>query len=428
MKPARLAWFVAAIALLPGSVRGATWIVDGGGGGDFTRIQDAIAAATHGDQVLVHPGHYVERINFGGRRIVVRSTEGADRTTIDADGGGSAVTMAFAEGSATVLQGFTVTGGTGTHISVAAPGNVIELTDQLTRQRAGEPLLLPARPGTSGNDEQSELAFGGGIVLLGASPTLRDLVIRDNTANIGGGLYAWSTLPTLERCALIDNTAGLGAGAAIDPGTTLRASDCRFQGGTSASGGGIWMQFAQVQLSRCWFANNSGGEGGAIYSIGATQTGSIERCVFRGNLAGFGSAIFLRESRISLAQSTLVDNLFEEKDPGAIYLRDQSSATLDHCIVAWNGAANDHCEDSALSANCCDFFPEAPSCASGANNLVLDPRFCSHTEGNFALEPDSPCLPENGPNCGLIGAIGTHCGEPDAEVGSSGKERGRQAP
>ncbi len=402
------------------------WVVSPDGSRDFTRIQEAIQASSHGDEIQVRPGDYHERLNFGGRRIWVHSTDGAQATTIDADGSGSVVTMAYGEGASTILQGFTLTGGTGTHISVA-PNGAGEV-EQAARLRAGEALVWTARPPSAKEEELSQLAFGGGIVLLSASPLLRELVFRGNTANIGGGLYAWSTQPSLERCLFDDNSAGNGAAVAIDPGTTLKARDCRFRNGVSVSGGGIWMQFARVDLRDCWFDGNSGGEGGAVYSIGANDPGMIERTVFHGNFAGSGSAVYLWESTIALRSCTLVANTYEKFDLGAIYLLDGSSASLDHCIVAWNGASGAYCESSSLNAVCSDFFPELPGCVSGTSNLNLDPRFCGWESGNLRLDPGSPCLPESS-DCGGIGYTDTRCGQPDVEAGQ-GKNRaeGREAP
>ena len=50
--------------------RGATIVVDPGGGGDFREIQPAIDVAADGDTVLVKPGEYVvaEPIDFNGFR------------------------------------------------------------------------------------------------------------------------------------------------------------------------------------------------------------------------------------------------------------------------------------------------------------------------------------------------------------------------
>lgn len=404
-----------------------TLLVAQDGGGEFTRIQDAIQVANHGDVVSVAPGHYVERILFGGRRIQVRSTDGPNLTTIDAAGSGSVVTMSFGESGETSLEGFTLTGGTGTHISLADVDAAGSLELQTRRHRAGEPLLWsqlpPAAALVPGSEGWSQLAFGGAVLLLSASPVLRNLIIEGNDANVGGGLYAWSTLPTVERCLFRNNGAGLGAHVALDPNTNIRMSDCRFEGGVAASGGAIWLQFARFQLRDSWIESNSAGEGGAVYSIGGTTAATVDHCVFRANRAGYGSAVFLRDSRIDLSRCTLVDNEFDLEDQGAVYLTENSLAQLERCAFSGNGLNPTYCQDSSVSAACNVFWPLAPNCASGPDNRVADPRFCDQHAGNFRLRVDSPCRAENAPSgCGAIGWSTVLCEAPADEVGP-GKER-----
>jgi hypothetical protein len=78
---------------------------------DFPSIQAAIDYAADGDTVLVGPGTYVENIDFLGKLITVRSTDGRGVTTIDGGGGGSVVSFRTGETGESVLDGFTITNG-----------------------------------------------------------------------------------------------------------------------------------------------------------------------------------------------------------------------------------------------------------------------------------------------------------------------------
>jgi hypothetical protein len=87
--------------------------------GQYPAIQMAVAAASPGDTVLVAPGTYVENILFMGKAVTVKSAEGPRFTVID--GGhpqdpdyGSGVAFCHGEGPDSVIDGFTVTNGTGT--------------------------------------------------------------------------------------------------------------------------------------------------------------------------------------------------------------------------------------------------------------------------------------------------------------------------
>ena len=47
-------------------------------------LQQAISAAVDGDEIVVAPGTYPETINFLGKLITLRSSDGPDVTIIDA--------------------------------------------------------------------------------------------------------------------------------------------------------------------------------------------------------------------------------------------------------------------------------------------------------------------------------------------------------
>ena len=79
-----------------------TWIVDQGGGGDFTTIQDCIEAASAGETCRVNAGTYVENIEFRyGKDLTVESSSGPEVTIID--GNSTYSVVLFIDGSQSIL-------------------------------------------------------------------------------------------------------------------------------------------------------------------------------------------------------------------------------------------------------------------------------------------------------------------------------------
>ena len=178
--------------------------------GDFPTIQEAIDAAVDGDEVEVHPGTYNETINLLGKAITVRSSDGADVTTINAGGSGTVVTCDSGEGADTVLDGFTITGG--------------------------------------------DASGGGGMRNSGSSPTVTNCIFSGNSAGSGGGgMYNFISNPTVTNCIFSGNSAGtVGAGMLnlIDSRPTV--TNCTFSGNTAvSSGGGIGNLNSNPTLTNC---------------------------------------------------------------------------------------------------------------------------------------------------------------------------------
>ena len=96
--------------------------------GEFASIQQAINLSVNNDTIIVAPGRYFENINFLGKAITVRSSDPNDPnivaiTIIDGNrpedvNFASVVTFKTGETSASSIEGFTITGGTGSWLSV----------------------------------------------------------------------------------------------------------------------------------------------------------------------------------------------------------------------------------------------------------------------------------------------------------------------
>lgn len=90
--------------------------------GDQASIQAAINEASSGDIVLVAAsgGPYFENINFNGKAITVRTTDGA---TINGGSSGSVVTFNSGEGLGSILDGFSLINGSGTLVEHGSTGH-----------------------------------------------------------------------------------------------------------------------------------------------------------------------------------------------------------------------------------------------------------------------------------------------------------------
>jgi pectin methylesterase-like acyl-CoA thioesterase len=84
---------------------------------NFPTIQQAIDAAVDGDSILVKPDLYWEIIDFKGKAITVKSTDGPENTIIFGNFNGSVVTFKNNEGLDSILEGFSLVCGSGTYDS-----------------------------------------------------------------------------------------------------------------------------------------------------------------------------------------------------------------------------------------------------------------------------------------------------------------------
>lgn len=229
-------------------------------------IQQAIAAATAGDRVLVQPGTYAEALDFLGKGIEVIGVGGAAATILDATGlNESVVRFTSGEPATTLLRGFTLTGGAGRKIGAG-----------------------PTR-------------WGGGVFITGsARPSLRDCVITGNTAlgdaqSSGGGVGVWlSTSPPgsglkLIDCLITGNSAEGRGGGVSSFGAGLLATGCTLSGNQAAAGGGIDGGGA---YTNCQIVGNAAQKGGGAHGLGALA--SLVDCTLADNTAsGFGGGVYL---------------------------------------------------------------------------------------------------------------------------------------
>ena len=195
-------------------------------GADYGAIQAAINAAAAGDIIEVCPGTYFENIDFNGLAVTLRSASGDPTDTIiDGTGGLHVVLCNSGEPAATVLEGFTITGGNAN----------------------GGPF-----PGTRG---------GGMFNGNGASPTVNNCIFTNNSATVGGGISCETGRPTVTNCVFTNNTATSGFGGGFflinNGGTSATLINCSF---SENSGYGLWNETNNTTATNCIFWANTPGQ------------------------------------------------------------------------------------------------------------------------------------------------------------------------
>jgi hypothetical protein len=409
---------VLVLLVLAGSVAARTWYVSSDGTGDAPTIQAGIDSAVAGDTVLLANGTYGgvgnRNIRYRGKPITVRS-ESADRSLCVVDCSYRARGFIFdpGDGPGCVLDGVTVTRGL-CH-EPAPPAD-----------SGGAGIWCDAASPTIRNVRVRDCfsyVNGGGVWCSGGScPTLTDVVIDSNFAFVGGGMFCRESSPILTDVTFRDNDVGTAGGGMFCEGGSPQMIEVEFAGnfGDLGAGGLELKDGCEAELTNVTFTGNTSiGHAGGIYCSASSP--QITSCVFWRNWGTLAGGIQLMgNSSPVIIGCTFFENRGDEG--GGLGCYGESSPVLERTIIAGStsgGAIFPDCPDVILS--CCDIYGNVggdwTGCVAaqyGTNgNISADPLFCDTADGDFSLQACSPCLPGNHPDrydCGdVIGAFGEGC-------------------
>lgn len=333
---------------------------------DEPTIQACIDAAADGDVVLVAPGVYKEIINFNGKAITLRGPAGRDRTIIDGSGlVGVVVKCVSGEGPDTMLQGFTITGGTGEPYQNSVDGA------GMINHRSSPTIVDCAFVRNKAIGEGDGWGVAGGMWNLASSPTLIGCAFIENVArakdrvSAGGAMFNENrSNPTIINCDFIRNVGGLG-------GAVCNYDEC------------------SPMLINCRFRDNVGGRGGAVYN-GYGSAPRIENALFVRNTASSGGVLFGSENTAPTAVNcTFFGNTAHYE--GRVMVVD-GMATLLNCIL-WNNG------EFAIDGAATITYSNVQGGWPGEGNIDADPLFVTGPRGELYLshvaagqERDSPCI------------------------------------
>jgi len=406
-----LVWF----CLLPGTgAEARTWMVSADGSGDAPTVQAAIDSASAGDVVLLGPGTYFENINLLGKAIELTSQFGPGSAILDGSlGDGPVVTCNSGEGHDTIIEGLTITGGSGMPYSGnrvgggiicddSAPvvrGNVVRKNELIAggfNSRGAAIFVGPAETSTilDGNILEDNYSAGnGGCINIAGPCVIQNNVIQHNRtgAGDGAGVRYEGGAPTIVRRNLIRyNIANDHGGGLYIGNSNFNATDVDISyniilgnvaygadGAVDCSGGGIWLSRHGAFIHNNTIAFNRADR---VYG-GFAPVGGI--CELNPN------------SDVIVEQNILYHNL--DGGIGVYGLSNDASvwiATFRHNLIYDNGRQDVYSDT---------YDPRAMVQLMLDENVFADPMFCSAgVDERAELAGASPAF--NQP-FGVIGAV-----------------------
>ncbi|MGA1841792.1 MAG: MopE-related protein [bacterium] len=323
--------------------------------GNFSSIQPAITAAVNGDTIIVRNGTYTgannKNLDFAGKRITVRSENGAQNTIIDCQNSGRGFYFHSGENNLSVLDGFTI-------------------------------------------KNASSLTGSGAIDCSGASPTIKNCIITDNSSNSlefggGGGIGCWaSSSPQIINCIISRNSADGAGGGIICNSSSPTITNCTISENTSNGGAGITCHESSSTITGCIIKDNIATyDGGGIDSSSSSLI--ITNCIIIGNTAGrWGGGMNCLHDSPTLINCTISENT-DGTNGGGIYCS-YSSPTITNCIL-WNDSGSEIYK-YGYSSNPIVTYSDIQGGYSGTGNINQNPMFVNPDADNYHLQSGSPCI------------------------------------
>ncbi len=392
----------------------------------YCHIQDAVCVGLSGDTVSVAPGTYHEAVRMKPGVSLI-SQGGAAVTTIDASGqpctdnnycakrtGNQCTVVTFASGHtlATVLDGFTLTGGAGLIQTTKVAGGGIYVFSSATIVNNVITNNVISGPLPQGGDLR-----GAGVYIATGQPVVSNNTITGNRAippsgtntqlsyGYGGGVWVgFASAPVVTNNVITGNVAGdpnaayslgAGGGVVVWPGSGTQGPlidrNLIADNFTDTLGGGVSLNSlpntaAQAVVTNNVIVGNRGTEGGGVYTYFNKSTTMNNTIV--DNEGFLGSGVYTGQSDVTLPV-VITNNIIQGNrlrafgDGGGIYSLDLSS-TFDP-VISYNDLwGNDR--------NQCGGELSDADCIGVSGNFSADPQFVDLMNRDFHLTAGSPAV------------------------------------
>lgn len=308
--------------------------------GNYATLQQAIDASKNGDVVEVASGDYTGPgnwdLDFGGKRITLRSINGPQSTRILGGDGHRGFHFHTGETSDSVVSGFTIRGA--------------RLTGSTT--------------------------MGGGVYCEGASPRFVNCVIEDCVAGLGGGVACVGGEPVLTHCTVRDCSAtSAGSGVYLFESEATLAG-CTISGNTPSGGGSV--------------------QGGGVYCLGDVMDVTLRNCVISENAASAGAGVLAEpfsfsgpQCRVSIVNCTIVQNRLTSGGSAAVDAAGAEMSILNSII--WDNDRAGVTPSYGVDVS----YSSVQGGYSGWGNLSVAPQFA---DSEFHLSDGSACVDAGDPS------------------------------
>lgn len=214
--------------------------------------------------------------------------------------------------------------------------------------------------------------YGGGILNFIGSPTLRNVVFYQNTAESGGGMFTYQGNPVLDNVIFSSNTALYYGGGMYNHTSNPSLNNVIIWENISQVGAGMYNHLSSFSLNNTTIGYNatslsSNGQGGGIYNSQSSPI--LTNITIVGNSAWYGGGILnYSQSNPTLTNVTIKDNsaVLTAASGGGIYNSFGCSATIMNSIL-WGNTPDQ------ISGPAAAFFSDIQGGYVGTRNIDQDP-------------------------------------------------------
>ena len=214
--------------------------------------------------------------------------------------------------------------------------------------------------------------YGGGVYNNIGSPTLRNIVLYGNVAEIGGGMFTYRGNPVLTNVIFSHNTAIYYGGGMYNHTSNPIINNVLISENVSRQGAGMYNNLSNFSMRNVSIVNNttssySYGCGGGIYNEKSSPT--FMNSTIAGNSSWNGGGIYNSlQSAPVLTNVTIKDNTADSASSpgGGIFSSYDSNATIRNSIL-WGNTPDQ------ISGQAAATFSDIQNGHAGEGNIDQDP-------------------------------------------------------